>query len=182
MVRRPDPRVDPDSDPPERGVVDSGRTAPPAERSAPDPERGARSVTSLDPRLEAVEPLVARGDWANVSKQLGPMDKAGFLPPNLGLLFALAHHESASEEDAGAGNEIAIRCMAGLLGVASESPVALVLAKRLLRKNPQTWREKPAPPARVSFLIVLAVLVLGAAVGWFGSSGTVRELVQLFRR
>lgn len=182
MVRRPDPRVDPDSDPPEREAADSERGASRAERSAPDPERGGRSVTSVDPRLEAVEPLVARGDWGTVTRQLGPIDKAGFLPPNLGLLFALAHHESAPEDDAGAGNEIAIRCMAGLLGVGPESPIALVLAKRLLRKNPQTWREKPAPPARVSFLIVLAVLVVGAAVGWFGSSGTVREFMQLFRR
>ena len=123
-----------------------------------------------------------RGDWDGLARQLGLLDKAGLLPPNVGLLFAVAHHESGREDGAGAANEIAIRCAAGLLGVRPESPIAVVLAKRLLRKKPQTWRQKPAPPARVSFLIVVIVLVVGGAVGWFASSGTVRELLNLIRQ
>lgn len=151
---------------------------PPAEATADaPPERvrdAARVVTSADPRTDAVEAALATGDWKKVATVLGPLDKAGALPPNLGLLCAVAHHETSNEEGATGANELAIRCAASIFGVPPESALAVVLAKRLTRKNPVTWRKRPAPPARISILIVAITLALGGGIGWLLSSGIVK--------
>ncbi len=139
---------------------------PPKETPArPARDSVRREVEAADPRLTELEPVLARGAWGEVTKMLGPEEKAGFLPPTLGLIYAVAQREAGNEERATAANQMAIRCMAGLLGVPEASPLALVLGKRLVRKNPAAWRERPAPPASVSITIVLIGLLLGAAVG-----------------
>ncbi|MBI2388179.1 MAG: hypothetical protein HYV09_01070 [Deltaproteobacteria bacterium] len=129
-------------------------------------------VTNADPRLEVLEPLLRAGDWNAVLRALGPAEQAGRLPPNLGLIYAVARKESEGPTDKGSqSTELAIRCTAGLLGVASDSAIALVVAKRLIRKNPVGWQQRPAPPARVSALIMIGALVIGGLVGWLVATG-----------
>jgi hypothetical protein len=148
-------------------------------------EGGGRVITSLDPRVQELEPLVAEANWEAVLRALGTEEEAGKLPPNLGLIYALAHKEHNVEtqaDKAGAkkkeksaydANVVAIRCMAGLFGVPPESPIALVLGKRLIRSNPVGWQKKKAPPAHISVLIVALGLAIGAGIGWLLSFGYV---------
>lgn len=164
---------------------DRASDEPAAPISSRDPERprapaahGAYAFTNVDPRLETIEPAISAGDWAAIVKLLGTDDEAGRLPPNLGLLYALARKE-AEHDDATAKRgsdltQLAIRCMAGLFGVPAQSPIALVLAKRLLRKNPVSWQQRPAPPAKVSVLFIVLAIAIGSAVGWAISQGYVR--------
>jgi hypothetical protein len=151
--------------------------------SRPESPSPASIVTSQDPRLPELETLFTSADWEGVVRKLGPPDQAGRLPPNLGLLYALASKEltppddkapskDSAQRDATA-NQIAIRCAAGLLGVAPDSPLALLLAKRLLRRNPVAWQKRPAPSALVSVLIVGFGLFIGAGIGWLVSFGYV---------
>lgn len=163
---------------------------PPAEEPPPSAPRGspsraddpprapAFSITSLDPRLEAIEPAIAKGDWSEIANQLGSDEQAGRLPPNLGLLFALARKESEHDEATArkgtAYNELAIRCMAGLFGVPEQSPIALVLAKRLLRKNPVSWQKRPAPPAKVSILLIILVVAVCGGLTWAITQGYIQ--------
>jgi hypothetical protein len=191
-----DPRADPVSTPPEStedfsvdrvAVPRSGKPvdkaidpivesasdeapSPPLESKVIPVDKPAK-VTSQDPRYEPIEKLLDANDWKAIAAELGPLDAIGRLPPNLGLVASLAHNENAKGGDADAAG-IAIRCMAGLLGVADDSPIARVLARRILRKNPVTLRERQAPPARTSLLIVLVTLIVGGGVGWIASIGS----------
>jgi hypothetical protein len=201
-MEKPDPRADPSSLPPsakEDFSVDRvavPKTAKRATTAEPQPEpepagtielessvvpvrdpglakeaKEAKKVTSRDPRYEPLEKLLDLNDWKKIADELGPMTDVGKLPPNLGLLAALAHNERAKDGDQDAA-ATAIRCMAGLLGVDEDSPIARVLARRMLRKNPVKLSERQAPPARTSFLIVVVTLVLGGGVGWLASLGS----------
>jgi hypothetical protein len=156
------------------GVGNAAAAAPPAAVALPP---------SADARTELAAKSVAMGDWRRVATDLGPLDKAGELPPTLALLCALAHHESAPEDDDGnqaqRANELAMRSMATLFGVQANNPLALVLAKRLLRKNPSAWRTRPAPPAKTSFLIVAATLAIGSGIGWLLTSPMGRYFYRL---
>jgi len=201
---RPDPRVDPVSEPPVKPsdlTVDEVRrllageppAPPPTSASAGDgaielaaPTRSTASaapeppsqVTSRDPRYEALEKLLDRNDWQGIKTELGPLEDLGKLPPNLGLVAALAHNETAKDANPEA-IAVAIRCMAGLLGVAEDSPLARVLARRMLRKNPVRFVDRQAPPARVSLLIVVLTLVVGGGVGWLLSSGSWNAIARM---
>jgi hypothetical protein len=68
--------------------------------------------------------------------------------------------------------------MAALLGVADTSPLARVLARRLLRKNPARITERAAPPARTSALIVVIALLIGGGVGLVVAGASPVELVK----
>jgi hypothetical protein len=70
--------------------------------------------------------------------------------------------------------------MGTLLGVAPDGSIAGVIARRLLRTNPVRFRDRKAPPARISILIVVVTLVLGGTVGWLLSGGwsVVRSLLR----
>ena len=153
---------------------------PPSSRRRPDPPMDSASsaagsvITSVDPRITALEPLVASADWEGVAKFLGTPDAAGRLPPNLGLVYALARKETGvSKEEGYEPNVAAIQCMAGLFGIPKESPIALVLGKRLLRSNPVGWQKAPAPPTHISLFIVALGLAIGAGIGWLLSFGYV---------
>jgi hypothetical protein len=191
-----DPRADPVSVPPSAkddfsvdrvAVPKSAEAAPLTESSVvpvgeielePKSDKPAKQVTSQDPRYEPLEKLLDLNDWKKISDELGPLDAIGKLPPNLGLLAALAHNESAKDGDPEAA-ATAIRCMAGLLGVSDDSPIARVLARRMLRKNPVKLRERQAPPARTSLLIVLVTLVVGGGVGWLASASSLRAAARM---
>jgi hypothetical protein len=128
-------------------------------------------VTSTDPRLEEVEGFLRINDWDGVLRALGPPEQAGKLPPNLGLLYAIARKEKETDSKGSDATEIAIRCTAGLLGVAVDSPLALVVGKRIVRKNPVAWQKAPAPPASVSAVIILIAIVIGGGIGWLFATG-----------
>ncbi len=141
-------------------------------------------ITVADPRLSEVEPFLRAGDWDGLLKSLGTPEQAGKLPPNLGLVYAIASKEKESGHAAsGKGGspidatDLAIRCTAGLLNVPADSALALVIAKRLVRLNPVGWQKRPAPPASVSAMIIFVALVLGGLVGWLVATG--RLYVQL---
>lgn len=134
-------------------------------------------VTSQDPRFERLEKLLDENDWRGIENELGGAE-IGTLPPNLGLVAALARNENSKDGDPDAVT-VAIRCMAAVLGSADDSPIARVLARRLLRKNPGRIRDRQAPPARTSVAIVIVTLVLGGAVGWLASMGSWRAVLRL---
>lgn len=192
-------RVEPDTEAEPGSKAEEPKAAPRASEEEPPSSRrrslprdipmksegGGRVITSLDPRVQELEPLVAAANWEAILRVLGTEEEAGKLPPNLGLIYALAHKEHNVEAEAGkAGakkkdkddydaNVVAIRCMAGLFGVPPESPIALVLGKRLIRSNPVSWQKKKAPPAHISVLIVALGLAIGAGIGWLLSFGYV---------
>lgn len=194
-VRR-DPRRDP-TDPPPPGeaspVPGDGAPARPGEdEPPPDSKRGeipahirskvepARPgtphiVTINDPRIPEIEAALATSDWDHITQTLGPAEDAGRLPPNLGIIYAVAMKERERAEISSPElTDLAIRCSAGLFGVDPASPFALILAKRLLRKNPVAWQKKPAPPPTVSILIIVVGLAVGALIGWLVSFGYIR--------
>jgi hypothetical protein len=189
-MSRPDPRAEPTTDPPEAkagqdhsvervavSTVTAKETATPDEKPKPT----APAITSDDPRVAELEPLIKANDWKAVASKLGPLDDAGALPPNLGLIAAVAHHEALKDPNPDA-RALAIRCTASLLGMSANNEVVLVLSRRLLRKNPVRFRERPAPAAKTSALIVLAMLVVGGGLGWFLSSPTFKQLVNVLTR
>lgn len=160
---RSDPRVDPASIPAMRAVAPSDAPAEPApEESAP---------AAVDPRFAEIDRLLARSAWKEIVERLGPPDKAAELPPSLGLIYALARREAAGDASAAGATELAMSSMAALLGVAPSSEAALVLTKRLLRQNP--WRSRPTP-TKLSVPLIVLGLVVGAAVGWFVSLGSIK--------
>jgi hypothetical protein len=193
-MARPDPRVEPESLPPSRTaetsverVVVSTITAKEndvetaKEDAPPEESKPAARVTNVDPRIFALEPLVERNDWQGVANELGSLDDAGKLPPNLGIFAAIAHNE-LEKDGSSEARSIATRCMAGILGLPVESELVRVLSRRLLRKNAVRFRERPAPPARVSAFIILATIVIGGGVGWFLATGTFQRLIQMIAR
>jgi len=179
-----DPRADPLSGPQnmaeprvERVVVstviaEKSHSLPPLEDARQPP------VRSADPRIDALERRINVNDWSGIVVELGTLEAVGRLPPNLGLVAALAHHETNPDGNQEAV-DIGVRCMAALLNVPETSRTASVVARRLFRKNPVSFRQRKAPPARTSVLIMLITLVLGGTVGWLLSGGwsVVRRLV-----
>ncbi len=179
-TKRIDPREEVDTDP--EGVPAREIPAPtesgPARINAPEeaaeaPASGRISVvTSADPRLAELDPLLSRGSWREILVLLGPPEAGEKLPPTLSLIYAIALRESSGDASATPANELAIRSMAAIYGIAPGSTTALVLAKRLLRQNPAAWRTKPAPPAKFSVLIIVVAVALGLGVGWWLSVGS----------
>jgi hypothetical protein len=155
---------------PEKRKTERPKPEAPRARSAPTPSEEAK----VDEQgMARIENLLASSDWSRVADLLGKTDPDK-LPPRDALLYALARHESGGDADANAMTRLAITSVARLLDVRESSEVALVVAKRLLRKTPVSWARRPAPPARVSVLIILVVLVLSGALGWFLSSTHVK--------
>jgi hypothetical protein len=180
---RRDPRAEPDPSEEESdresGIPASSQRAPERVSRPVDVAESPRSsrtsisvITSVDPRLVDVDPLLAAGEWRKILDLLGPPEAIERLPPTLGLIYAVALRESAGDASATPANELAIRSMAAIYGIPTGSAAALVLAKRLLRQNPAAWRTKPAPPAKFSVLIIVIALALGAGVGWWLSMGS----------
>jgi hypothetical protein len=179
-MARPDPRAEPESLPPLEPPPAESQTVAKADAVAISSVTASPKPTPTitpDPRVAQIEPLVARNDWKLVAGVLGPIEDAEKLPPNLGLVAAVAHNELAPEGNADA-RKVANRSMAALLGMAPDSEVVQVVTGRLLRKNPIAFRKRPAPPAKTSMLIVFAVLMLGSAAGWFLASPMFWRLVH----
>jgi hypothetical protein len=164
----PSPPVEAEPAPP----AEAEPASPPVEAESPPVEAEApaaaeKATAPADPRLAEIDRLLDRTAWGEIAEKLGPQDREAELPPALGLVYALARREAAGDEAAPGATALAIRSMAALLGVPPESAAALVLAKRLLRQNPATWRTRPAPRATVSVAIVVIGVALGIAAGSF---------------
>jgi len=116
-----------------------------------------------DPELKRLEPLVERGAWENLAKELNaePAHSAEYR-----LLRILAQRETLPSDDKAAGRltQDAILALAELLGVPPSSATALMLAKRLLRRNPVWTQNQPA--TGMSIGVVIIGLLVGTGVGW----------------
>jgi len=131
-------------------------------------------VTSIDPRLEQVEPIIDEGNWQTVRRQLGSLEDSGRLPPTLGLIAAVAHTELAGEAGCPEASDLAIRCMAGVFGIRSESAIGRVLAKRLLRRNQRPAPVRASVPAAAAFILMAVFLAAGLVGGYLIGSGTLK--------
>ena len=116
-----------------------------------------------DTRLAKLDTLVERSAWEQVVKELGSeRDQT----PGIVLLRVLAQRELLPDRDKGAValTREAISAIAQLLEVPESSPTALLLAKRLLRRNRSVGGT--APSKGLSAGVLLAGLAVGAGVGW----------------
>jgi hypothetical protein len=118
-----------------------------------------------DPRLRDVEPLIRATDWAAIEQKLAPTEDSPKLSPGLSLIYALARREVRGDSVAESTTEQTIRAVADLFGVEPSSPIALVIGKRLIRRNPGL-RATPAPPPRVSITLSVLAIVIGGLIGW----------------
>jgi hypothetical protein len=137
-------------------------------------QRAPSSVTNQDPRLEQIEPIIDEGNWHTVGKQLGSLEETGRLPPTLGLIAAVAHTEIAGDAGCPEASDLAIRCMTGVFGIQSDSPIGRVLAKRLLRRNQRAAPEQATVPAATAFVLFAIFLAVGLVGGYLIGSGTLR--------
>ena len=150
-------------------IVDTNDTPPdetkptPAAAEAPRPQSFAPS----DPRLVEIERAASMGDWSAALRLADSLDDAAKLPPGLALVWALARKETLKPDDknASAVTHLAVRAVASLLGVNEKSDLALLIAKRLLRQNPASWRQAPAPSTGISIFIMIVALIVGSAIG-----------------
>lgn len=158
------------------GAPPAPRVPPAGAGNAPSPVPGASAPNGFgtaanDPRLGAIEKQLDANDWRGIAAEYGTLEAIAALPPNLALIAALARHEAMPEGD---HNSVllAVRCLASLLGVPEESPLARVIARRMMRKNPVRFRDRKAPKTRTSIGIMVATLVYGLIIGWLLSGGT----------
>jgi|GEM_PF-5301868 len=143
----------------------------------PPPPAPPKPALNVEERalLEAAGPLLEQSRWRDLRLLLAP-DNAGAqdLPPVLALLYAVALKEEQqrskhSKHDpftgqAGAAEAIAISVVQKLFELPEASVISVMIAKRLLRRRPLDWKQKP--PARVSAMLVGSALLLGALVGF----------------
>ena len=127
------------------------------------PPRASRAVD-----LARVEHLVDEARWDEVVAMLGSLDAADDLPAHVALVYALAHAET-HPDDAGRDVAVAIRAAAHMAGLSDESPIARVIAKRLLRRSPVSWQKRRAP-RRVSLVLVMIALILGGGGFWLSTT------------
>ena len=90
--------------------------APPATSRVREGRKAPAAGLMGDLRVAALEKRIQDNDWQGIVKDFGNLEEIGRLPPNLGLLAALAHHE-ASEEGDQAAVEVGVRCVAGILAL-----------------------------------------------------------------
>ncbi len=136
--------------------------AQPRETMAASPR--AKGIPPPDPRTEEVELLVARNAWADIKTLLERDGNVDDLPPELLFVWAIADKETSERSTA---DGVAIEAMARILRLPTDSALALVLAKRTLRKR--TWGDTPAPRPWLSALIAVLGIGAGAAIGYVWS-------------
>lgn len=151
---------------PPLAITRPGRPSPALHRPSVAELEAEQSHTYGDPRVMKLEKLVERNSWEEIAEQLGSETA---LSPALRLLQAVAKRETATREDDKKGSaelmRDAISAVAMLLQVPEASPTALVLAKRLLRKNRAWSRAEPAGTG-LSAAVLGVGLAVGAGIGW----------------
>jgi hypothetical protein len=143
----------------------------PGRNSNPNPWRGSMAELDTspsaygDPRVLKYEPLVQRTAWEQLHNELSREPE---LSPVLELLRIIARRETLPSEERQNAVQLsqeAIATLARLLEVPEASPTALLLGKRLLRKNPG-WARVPSPGTGLSAGMLLAGIAAGAGIGW----------------
>lgn len=125
--------------------------------------------------LDTAGPLLEQGRWRDLRVLLADDNTTGAnLPAPLALLYAVALKEEQSQAthskhdpfagQAGAAEAIAISVVQKLFELPEPGVISVMIAKRLLRKRPLDWKQKP--PTRVSAMLVGSALLLGALVGF----------------
>jgi len=150
-----------------------GTAALPGERApAPAPEAApTQNDAHSDPDaalLAEVEPLVHQGRWQELIDLVGKREPdPQRLSPRAALLFAVALKEAPAPASGARPTVdpdlLGVRAVAALLQLDGQSLTALMIAKRVLRRRPLEWQR--TPPRRVSIVITLIALALGAAAG-----------------
>jgi hypothetical protein len=117
-----------------------------------------------DLRLPKYEKLVERNAWELLAEQLSAEADPS---PALQLLRIVAQREMLKGDQKAEAARLAqegISTIAKLLDLPEGSPTALVLGKRLLRRNP--WTPKKQASAGLSIGLLLCGVTVGAAIGW----------------
>jgi hypothetical protein len=116
-----------------------------------------------DVRLAKLDPLIERSAWEQVSRELASERD---VTPVVGLLRVIAQRELLPDKDKRAPQltREAIQMLSAILEVPESSPMALLLAKRLLRRNRAVTAV--APSKGLSAGVLLAGLAAGVGVGW----------------
>lgn len=118
-----------------------------------------------DPRVVRFEKLVERGAWEQLRNELA---EEAAPTPALRLLALVARRETLEPQDKQGSAELseqAIATVASILKVPENSATALVLAKRLIRKNPVWMRSQPASSG-LSVAVLMGGIALGGGIGW----------------
>ena len=171
----------PEPDAPAEAPPEAAEDAAPAEaiatrnpslrNSRPAAYRGSMAELELeapvygDPRVRKYEAMVERGAWEQLQSELG---RERELSPVLELLHIIARRETLKSEErnnAALLSQEAIGVFARLLGLPERSPTALLIGKRLLRKNPG-WSRTRTPSTGLSAGMLLAGIAVGAGIGW----------------
>lgn len=108
--------------------------------------------------------MFAKGQWREMHDFLANQE-GDELPASLALFDALACIEGnlvVADKDTSALQAL-IRAMERLLGVPQGNPLALLLAKRLIRKPPMTKR---TTSWKTSAIAIAAALIIGLGSGW----------------
>jgi hypothetical protein len=128
--------------------------------------------------LRAAEPLMQQGQWRELRLLLATKtNDPGRLAPIFALLYAIALKEDATlppedpKQPGPRADTIGLNVVSQLLMVPQDSAAATLITRRLLRPRPRDLN----PPLGVLGMLALAVLMLGALVGFVLHS----ELVSL---
>lgn len=132
-------------------------------------EEAALSLATMDVGLlKEAEQYAVQGRWQDVVNSLVTRYRdLEAMPLPAQLLYAVAMREAQADGAAAAQGpspeQLSIGAFARMLGVSQDSPTATLLAKRILRRRPDSWNRRPSP--RLSLLATSLALVAGAAVG-----------------
>jgi hypothetical protein len=123
---------------------------------------GRASAHDANDALGRFEQLVERGAWDQLAEELEQLEQRS---PAHTLLYVIARRETrgAGQQDIALTRE-AIGAVSQLLNVPETSPTALLLSKRLLRRNP--WNRAQQPSKKLSAGLMLLGVSLGAGIGW----------------
>jgi hypothetical protein len=149
-------------------LVPAAESARPAVVSSQPTAAARERPAAIDPaQLRAAEPLLQQARWAELRTLLtSKISDPAQLPPALALAYAIALKEDTSTEDTKKpvnADTFGMRVMSQLLGLPEQSALIVLIAKRLLRRRPLDWNQKP--PGRISALLVVSALLVGAMVG-----------------
>jgi hypothetical protein len=118
-----------------------------------------------DQRVLKYEKMVERNAWEQLAEALGHERDPS---PALLLLRIVAEREMLKgdqKQEAARLAEQGISAMAKILNLPEASPTALVLGKRLLRRNPG-WVPKHDASTGLSIGLLLVGVAAGGAIGW----------------
>lgn len=141
---------------PTRRAPEASAPSAASEASATPPQHGTEAQA-----LARYEPLVERGAWDQLAQELAGETRG----PALTLLYAIARRETLDDrKQAGSLTRETLTAVAELLGLPEGSPIALLLGKRLLRRNP--WHGKRKASKGLSVGLMISGLCIGAGIGW----------------